>query len=70
MQIGVAQAARSNASWANVLATYQSSYGSWQAVLDQLKNIRGLTKADLQNAAQQVFLDDNSFEGLMPRSSL
>jgi predicted Zn-dependent peptidase len=65
--VALVQAARSNAGMADLLSSYQSDFGSWKAVLQELKAIQSLTQDDLQSAAQQVFQEDNSFEALVPR---
>jgi predicted Zn-dependent peptidase len=53
---------------ADILSSYQSRFGSWQAVFTQLESIQGLSREDLQSAAKEVFTYENSFEALMPRT--
>jgi predicted Zn-dependent peptidase len=68
VQVALAQAARSNSNMADLLSSYQSTFGDWRNVIKELRSIQNITADELQAAAQDVFVDNNSFEALVPRS--
>ena len=69
MQVALAQTARSNGAMAELLASYEATFGTWRAMLTQLQAIQALQPDHIQTAAQQVLRNDNCFVGLMPRKA-
>ena len=49
----------SNESLAATLATYQTRFGDWREMFDELKHIDAVTKADVRRVAGDTFRDSN-----------
>ena len=48
-----------NAGLANQLADYQTRYGDWREMFNELQRIDAVTKADIRRVAQQTFVASN-----------
>ncbi|HUB51178.1 MAG TPA: pitrilysin family protein [Terracidiphilus sp.] len=48
-----------NQGLANSLAEYQTRYGDWRELFNQLKEVDAVTKADIRRVANKVFIESN-----------
>lgn len=48
-----------NQGLANVLAEYQTRYGNWQELFNQLDKVDKVTKADIRRVANKIFVESN-----------
>jgi len=48
-----------NQGLANVLAEYQTRYGDWRELFEQLDKVDKVTKADIRRVANKIFVASN-----------